>query len=126
MTSHVHLIIGSNGDKMEDILRDFKRHTSVHLREAIRKNAQESRKEWMLWLMKKAGEGNNNNNDFQFWQQHNHPIELFDNTMMLQKLNYIHNNPVEAGFVVSPEEYLYSSARNYAGIKGLIEVMYIE
>lgn len=126
MTSHVHLIIGSMAEKMEDILRDFKRHTSTHLRKAIEQNGQESRKEWMLLLMKRAGEQNSNNNDFQFWQQHNQPIELFDNHIMLQKLNYIHNNPVETGFVSSPEDYVYSSARDYAGQKGLIEILYIQ
>jgi putative transposase len=126
MTSHVHLIIGSTGEKMEDILRDFKRHTSTHLKKAIELNGQESRKEWMLWLMKRAGEQNGNNNDFQFWQQHNQPIELFDNNIMLQKLNYVHNNPVEVGFVSSPEDYVYSSARDYAGQKGLLEILYIQ
>ena len=33
-----------------------------------------------------------------------------------QRLEYIHNNPVEAGIVLSPEDYLYSSAINYAGL----------
>jgi hypothetical protein len=40
--------------------------------------------------------------------------------MIDQKLNYIHNNPVEAGFVEKAEDYLYSSARDYAGMKGLL------
>ncbi len=42
--------------------------------------------------------------------------------MAHQKLDYIHYNPVEAGFVERPEEYLYSSAREYCGGKGLIEI----
>ena len=45
---------------------------------------------------------------------------------MQQKLDYIHNNPVEAGFVDVPESYLYSSARDYAGEKGLLEINLIE
>ena len=46
---------------------------------------------------------------------------------MTQKLNYIHQNPVEAGIVLSSEEYLYSSAKNYAGMKDyLIEILYID
>jgi hypothetical protein len=49
-----------------------------------------------------------------FWQQNNQPVELQSNKFIDQKLNYIHNNPVEAGIVLSPEEYLYSSAINYA------------
>jgi hypothetical protein len=42
--------------------------------------------------------------------------------MAWQKLEYIHQNPVKAGFVEKPEDYLYSSARNYYGIKGLIDI----
>ncbi|HEX5152617.1 MAG TPA: hypothetical protein VFW07_14300 [Parafilimonas sp.] len=42
--------------------------------------------------------------------------------MAWQKLDYIHGNPVKAGFVEKPEDYLYSSARNYYGMKGLIDI----
>jgi len=51
---------------------------------------------------------------------------LSNNKIMDQKLDYIHNNPVKAGFVSLPEDYLYSSARDYAGEKGLLEIMFIE
>jgi REP-associated tyrosine transposase len=74
MTSHMHMIIGTHGEKMEDIMRDFKTFTSRSLKEAIKNHPQESRKEWILWMMGKAGKSNSNNKDFQFWQQDNHPI----------------------------------------------------
>jgi len=45
---------------------------------AIEENLQESRREWMLWMMERAGRKNSNNNNFQFWQQHNKPIELLN------------------------------------------------
>lgn len=67
-------------------------------------------------LMKKAGSSNSNNTGFQLWRQDNHPIELCTSQVTHQKLNYIHNNPVAAGFVESPEEYLYSSAKDYYGL----------
>ena len=79
MPSHVHLIMGSRKNPMEDILRDFKSYTSKKLREAIQNHPGESRKEWMIWMMKSAGKRNSNNNDWQFWQQHNQPIELSTN-----------------------------------------------
>ena len=41
---------------------------------------------------------------------------------MDQKLNYLHYNPVEAGIVCLPEEYLFSSARDYAEVKGLVKI----
>jgi REP element-mobilizing transposase RayT len=116
MTSHVHMIIGTEKDNMEDIVRDMKRHTSTALRKCIEEHPQESRREWILKLMKEAGSENSNNARFQLWRQDNHPIELFTQTVTHQKLYYIHNNPVTAGFVESPEEYLYSSAKDYYGL----------
>jgi len=58
-----------------------------------------------------------------FWQQHNQPIELWSNKVIDQKIEYIHNNPVSAGFVTKPYEWKYSSAKNFAGEKGLLELM---
>ena len=52
----------------------------------------------------------------------NHPIELFNTQVAQQKLNYLHLNPVKAEIVEHPEEYLYSSARDYVGKPGLLEV----
>ncbi len=76
-------------------------------------------------MMKQAGLNNNNNNDWQLWQQNNHPIELRNPAIFHQKLQYIHDNPVVAGFVEREEDYLYSSARDFHGRKGLIELSYI-
>lgn len=123
MTSHIHMIIGSNKNKLEDIVRDMKKHTSEELRKAIETNRQESRREWMLWMMKRAGTKNSNNIKFQLWQQDNHPIELSDIKILHQKLDYTHNNPVVAGIVEKPEDYLYSSARDYFGLPGLIPIL---
>ena len=67
MSSHIHLLMGSNQHKMEDIMRDLKSHTSRELKKAIKNNATESRKEWMLKLMQEAGEKNSNNKNFQLW-----------------------------------------------------------
>ena len=127
MSNHVHLIIGTSQMPMQYILRDLKKYTSVKIIEAINENQQESRKEWLLWMFERAGKKNSNNTNYQFWQQDNHPIELSNNEMMIQKLNYIHQNPVEEGIVLSSEAYLYSSAKNYAGMKDyLIEILYID
>ena len=123
MTNHVHLIAGSHdGFLMENIMRDMKKHTSKKIIKAIDENVKESRKEWMLSIFKRSGEYNSNNTYYQFWHQDNHPIELYSNDVINQKLDYLHNNPVVAGFVEYPEYYLYSSARDYAGEKGLLDV----
>jgi REP element-mobilizing transposase RayT len=55
MTSHVHMIIGTRKEKMENIMRDYKSHTSRTLKKAIKDNPIENRNEWMLWLMERAG-----------------------------------------------------------------------
>jgi putative transposase len=127
MTSHVHLIIGSHGDPLENIMRDMKRHTSQQLKAAIKNHPKESRREWMLWLMERAGKKNSNNKEFQLWQQDNHPIQLFTPAIAHQKLNYLHMNPVKAGFVQAPEDYKYSSAIDYyTDRKGLIDIQKID
>jgi putative transposase len=64
MTNHVHLIISSNTNKIEDIVRDLKKFTSKQIIAAIQENPTESRKEWMLNLFGYAGKNNNNNTDF--------------------------------------------------------------
>ncbi len=65
---------------------------------------------------------NSNNKNFQFWRQDNHPEELKSNKFKDQKLDYIHNNPVEAGLVGNPEDYRYSSERDYEVDKGLLDI----
>jgi REP element-mobilizing transposase RayT len=127
MTNHIHMIIASDGKyNLEDIIRDLKSYTSRHIRKYMENNPHESRKNWMLWMMQRAGKKKSNNKDFQFWQQHNHPIELISNEMIDQRLEYIHNNPVEAGFVDKPSDWQYSSARDYEGDEGLIEIMHLD
>ena len=127
MTSHLHLIIGTESGNLSDIVRDFKSYTSRQMRLALEKSNTESRKEWMLWIFKRAGIQNERNIDFQFWKQDNHPIELDSLAKRTQRLSYLHNNPVEAGFVEKPEDWLHSSAADYMGVrKGRIELIYLE
>ena len=57
MPSHVHMIIGSSKNKLEDIVRDMKKHTSLELKAAIKSNVSESRKEWIIWMMERGGKG---------------------------------------------------------------------
>jgi putative transposase len=125
MSNHLHLMISTKmNHHPSDVLRDFKKFTSKQIISAIEdKENIESRRGWMLWLFKKAGEGNSKNTNYQFWQQENHPIELITNKFIDQKLQYIHKNPVKAGLVDEPWEYRYSSARDYMNNqKGLLDV----
>lgn len=125
MTNHIHLIIGTNKNPMQNILRDFKSYTSKELRNAINQNQQESRKEWIVWMMERAGKKNGNNNDWQLWQQNNQPLELNTNDKIAKRLDYVHMNPVEAGFVKEPFHWNYSSAIDYSGGKGLLDILIV-
>ena len=66
-------------------------------------------------MFKYHGKYNKNNEVYRVWQPSNHPIILLNPRFICQKLNYIHNNPVEAKIVSQPHHYLYSSAKKYAG-----------
>ena len=78
-------------------------------------------------MFQRAGKRNSNNNDYQLWQQHSHPIVLDNNVIMDQKLEYLHQNPVEAGFVTYAEAWQYSSAAAYAEErKDFINLLYVE
>jgi putative transposase len=114
MTNHLHLIVSRKNDAppLSDIVRDFKKFTAQQLLKAIQVPI-ESRRDWMLALFKRAGTKNANNQTYQFWIQDNHPVELFSLKFIIQKLNYIHDNPVSAGIVEAPHLYLYSSAEAY-------------
>jgi len=122
MTNHVHLIFRSiDGQKPELLLGDFKRFTSKKIVNLITVNPKESRKEWLLEQFMKAGSKSSNVKKYQFWRHDNKPIELWSSKVINEKISYIHQNPVEEGLVYHPEDYVYSSARDYAGEKGLID-----
>ena len=113
MPSHVHLIFRSGNADPSGLIRDLKGFTSKKILKNIEDNRQESRKEWMLSMFEQAGKKNSNVKQKQFWQQNNNPIEIWSLKVFEQKLNYIHNNPLETGFVTNPVDWKYSSARNY-------------
>lgn len=127
MSNHLHLIISAKNEDLSDVLRDFKKFTSKQIISAIEANKQESRREWILRIFKEAGEKNNRNSEYQFWRQNNQPMELYSAAFIFQKMNYIHNNAVEAGIVEKAEDYLYSSARDYKLTKkcGLPDVVFL-
>ena len=116
MTNHVHLIIGSKDNKLSDIIRDVKKFTARQLVKAIETNEKESRKQWLLWLLKK-------DNTIWFWEDGYHGEEIRTMEFFQVKLNYIHQNPVRAGIVAKEEEYVYSSSCDFNGNrKGLLEL----
>jgi len=76
----------------------------------------------MLKIFKDAAFKHKRNSEYQFWTHENHAEYIYSNKFIEQKIDYIHNNPVRAGIIEKPEEYRYSSAKDYAGEKGLLEI----
>ncbi len=122
MHSHLHMICSAkDGFKLADIIRDFKKHTSKRIVQNIKKEP-ESRREWLLELFLKACEDLSNKQQYKVWQDGYHAEEILTKEFLDQKLNYIHQNPVNEQIVLKAEDYLFSSARNYTGMDTLMQV----
>lgn len=110
MSNHIHLVVqAKEGFLLSGIVRDFKKYTSKQILQSI-KSGVESRREWLLYIMQKAGQQNSKKQNYQLWRNDNHPIALYSDEVIAQKINYIHRNPVVAGIVIRSEDYVYSSA----------------
>ncbi len=125
MSNHIHMIIQSDEGKLSDLLRDFKKFTSKTIIEKIQ-TEPESRREWMLERFKLARENHSRNKNYQFWQYGNHAEEIYSEKFMWSKLDYIHFNPVRAGIVCKPKDYIFSSASNYIDEKGIVDVELVQ
>ena len=89
---------------------------------AIVDNPQESRKEWMLDRFWFRGANDKKIKDYRFWQEGYYCEDIYTMEFLKQKIDYVHSNPVKQGIVACAEDYLYSSALNSAGMKGLLDV----
>jgi len=125
MSNHVHLLVRSDTGRMSDTIREFKSFTARQILDAIEEEP-ESRKTWMLNLFEFAAKKNKRSEKYQLWTHENHAELVYSNKFIDQKINYIHENPVRAGIVQYPEEYLYSSAGNYIGKSSVLEVISVE
>ena len=122
MSNHLHLVCKANdGFRISEIIRDFKKFTSKSIVK-LTSEISESRKEWMLYRFEFAGKFDNRIKNYKFWQETNHAVLLDNKEMIDQRINYTHENPVKALIVSEPQDYLFSSARDYAGEKGYVTV----
>ena len=121
MSNHIHLLVESKTEDLSGTIRDFKKFTSKKFIEII-ESGGESRERWMLDIFRKATLKHNRNKNYQVWTHDNHAELIYTEKFIDQKLDYIHDNPVRSGFVVHPEDYVYSSAVNYVGGLGVLDV----
>lgn len=127
MTNHMHLVAACHKpNRMSGFLRDFKKYTSKKITDAICE-IPESRREWLLDKFSFEAKRIGRAKDYKLWKDDNHAIDLDNNGIdMMQKIDYIHENPVRAGIVRNPEDYVYSSAIDYTPMgKGLVEVVVV-
>ncbi len=122
MSNHLHILVQSQTGTLSNTIRDFKSYTSKVILSTV-ENEMESRKEWMMNYFEHAAQAHERNRNYQFWTHENHAEQIYSDKFIRQKLNYIHMNPVRAGIVRKPEEYIYSSASNYAGLESIIDVI---
>ena len=116
MENHLHLIASAVNLSKE--MGDFKSFTARQIIDQYQKRGAEHILEQLAWhkLPHKI------DRRYQFWQEGSHPQRIQGVEMMRQKIAYIHNKPAKRGWVDEPEHWRYSSARNYADMRGLLNV----
>ena len=121
MTSHIHLIITSEKHELNEIIRDFKKHTSKELIKAITDH-NESRREWMLKKFAYEAKRIGRATKYKLWKDGFHPVILDTNKKREQRLRYIHYNPIDAGFVKHERDWINSSYLAYEEDNSLMNV----
>ena len=110
MFNHIHLLVSSKRS-LSDTMRDFKAFTSSQIIKTLRA----SNRKVFLKIFRQAAIDDSKSEKYRVWQKGYHPIGINTEKFYLQKLEYIHENPVRKGYVIRPEHWVYSSAGNYAG-----------
>ncbi|MEA5111746.1 hypothetical protein SDC9_168278 [bioreactor metagenome] len=120
MPTHLHMIIRAVGKGPGPVMRDLKKFTSSEIIRVLKYDTENLN---MIEAFKKAASDIRRNKYLKVWQDGYHPEMIYSNKFFFQKLNYIHMNPVKAGIVELPEDYYYSSARNYAELSAPLEII---
>ncbi len=110
MTNHIHIILRQQQGQLNKVLGQLKSFTAKEILKAIKENPKESRQDWMLHVFRFHAKYKESYDEFNFWQNTNHPVELFSPQVIEQKVSYIHNNPVRAGYVEERQHWINSSA----------------
>ena len=116
LENHLHLV--ASAKELGREIGDFKSFTARRIIDLL----EQRRVRMILQQLEYWKAAFKDDRTYQFWQEGSHPQQIQTDEMMRQKLEYIHNNPVERGFVDDPTHWRYSSARNCAGMQGLIPV----
>lgn len=121
MTSHIHFIATSNDEPLAGIIRAFKSFTAKQFIKAI-KEQPESRREWLLNKFSYAANRIKRGKSYKVWKDGFHPVILDSGYKIEQRIRYIHDNPVESGFVHHARDWKNSSYLRYEDSKSLPSV----
>ncbi len=116
LENHLHMVLSS--DDLHKTMQSFKQYTAKKLLELLKKENVTTILN-QLAFYKKA---NHKEKSYQVWEEGYHPKLIQDEIMMKIKVDYIHNNPVKRGYVDEAIHWRYSSARDYSGMVGLVEI----
>lgn len=127
MSNHLHLLTRNSEEGLGLIERDFKKITTIKILEAIDQES-DLRRNWMLARFEQTSQSMKRLEKLQLWQSCTNPIYVdFKQPYRLkEKILHIHENPVRDRIVSQPEDYIFSSARDYIGKKGLVNVTVID
>lgn len=128
MSNHLHLLArNSDPGGLARIEREFKRVTTNKILEAL-EDETDLRKEWMLNRFEQCSHSLKRLEKYQLWQTCSNPsfIDFKQVFKLKEKVLHIHENPVRDRIVDRPEDYVFSSARDYAGEKGLVRTTVID
>jgi REP element-mobilizing transposase RayT len=120
MTNHLHLIVeAKDGFELSGIISDFKTFTGKIILQDLNADS-DIRREWVMKKIREAALFD----QLEVWENADHPISINtgERESINDQLKLIHNNPVRNKIVASPQDYLHSSARNYAGLRGLVNI----
>jgi putative transposase len=104
MPDHTHLIT-DGARKASDVLRFTNGIAARRVIDYLKA------KGFVSSLEKLRGEAKSRQYKYSLWEHHPNAFLLTSEAMFMQKVNYIHQNPVRAGLARKPEDYFYSSAR---------------
>jgi REP element-mobilizing transposase RayT len=117
LENHLHLI--ASAPDPANAMKSFKMYTARQIIDLLERSGADV----LLRQLRAHKLAHKIQSDYQVWQEGSQPKQIRSNEMMLQKLEYMHNNPVKRGYVDNAVHWRYSSARNYAGQPGLVDVV---
>ncbi len=116
MKTHLHLV--ASADDLSKEIANFRSFTARKSIDYLKEHEQQE----ILQQLSQQKLSSRKDRDHQFWQEGVRPKRIHDRKMMIQKIMYIHENPVRKEYVAKPENWLYSSAGAYAGIDGPLDI----